>query len=80
VSAGTTAVFRCYWWPPEPPVEGDFLRTDSGSCYRIDEIRGSDYDHIAYVFTVTRLGKNAVEPGAPGVHPWRFRRVSVRPR
>lgn len=67
---GTRATLRCYYWDEGEPVEGDFLRTDAGSCYRIEAVRESDRDHIAYVLTVTRLGKDAVQFGDEGVSRW----------
>lgn len=71
MTVGTRCTLRCYHWDgPDPPVEGDFLRTDASSCYRIESIRESDYDHIAYVLTVTRLGKDAVQFDDPGVSRW----------
>lgn len=70
MSVGTRCTLRCYHWEPPEPVEGDFLRTDAGSCYRIERIRESDYDHIAYVLTVMRLGKDAVQFGEEGVSRW----------
>lgn len=56
------------------PEEGDFLRTDSGSCYLIDKIRPPKRGRAVAVFEVTRLGKDAVQFGDPGVWGWRFER------
>lgn len=44
-------------------VEGDFLRTAAGSCYRIDVIRGRR-------LVCTRLERDAVHVGEPGVWSW----------
>lgn len=67
---GTQCKLRCYHSDGPPPVEGDFLRTRTGTCYRIDRVRESTSGHVAYVFTVTRLGKDAVQFDAPGVCEW----------
>lgn len=52
------------------PVEGDFWRSEAGSCYLIEAVRPSPSDPFKVNYTVTRLGKNAVEEGAEGV--WIF--------
>lgn len=62
---GTTCRLRISYWDGERPVAGDFLRTPSGTCYRIDRALPS-------VFEVTRLGKDAVQFGEPGVFTWVF--------
>jgi hypothetical protein len=57
-------------WDGEGPEEGDFLRTGSGRCYRIDEVLGRR-------LRCTVLAHEAVEFGAPGVWWWEW---SARPR
>lgn len=53
---------------------GDFLRTQAGTCYRIDEIRPCRPDAKALaVLICTRLGKDAVELDDQGVHLWTWR-------
>lgn len=70
MSVGTRCTLRAYWWEDPAPVEGDFLRTAAGSCYRIEEICDSRSEHIAHVLICTRLGKDAVQLGDPGVREW----------
>lgn len=56
------------------PDAGDFVRTDAGSCYRIDAVRASpSRPHRSYL-TVTRLERDAVRAGAPGVWSMRWHR------
>lgn len=72
---GSRCTLRAYEWEGPEPVEGDFLRTDAGSCYRIDAIRIPDPARVVatkYVLTCTRLDKDAVQFGEPGVHGWVF--------
>lgn len=59
---GSTCVLRAYWWEDGRPEPGDFLRTDRGMCYRIDK----------YVLRVTRLARDAVQAGEPGVWRWQW--------
>lgn len=56
-----------------PPVEGDTLRTAAGTCYLIDEVRPSPTRDRVYL-RCTRLDRDAVAEGDPGVHPlyWHF--------
>jgi hypothetical protein len=61
----------------EPLPAGDFLRTEHGSCYRIDEVRESRSEHILAVYICTRLDHDAVQFGDDGVWGWRWAR---RPR
>lgn len=52
----------------DPPVEGDFLRTEAGSCYLIDEVRRSPkYPTTRVILTCTRLEPDAVQHGQEGV-------------
>jgi hypothetical protein len=69
----TTTLYVNTWEGDEWPVEGDFLRTDAGSCYRIDKVKPARFGS-AHLFSlvVTRLEKDAVHAGAPGVFRWQF--------
>lgn len=74
---GTRARLTCYRWdgPPffGPEIEGDFIRTTAGSCYRIDEARRSrPGSRRVGVLVCTRLERDAVSPGEPGVHLWEW--------
>lgn len=60
---GTTCKLRVAWG--EVPPEGDILRTARGSCYRIDRVAGK-------TLHCTRLERNAVWPGEPGVWDWQW--------
>lgn len=64
---GTTCELRMDWWEGAQPVEGDFLRTGAGSCYRIDRIAGR-------TLHCTRLERDAVALGEPGVWRWSWSR------
>lgn len=68
---GTTCGIGPYTWHggdlAEPPGVGDFLRTRAGSCYRIDSARTVGGDRHRFMFRVTRLERDAVQPGQPGV-------------
>lgn len=72
---GTVCRLGLDWWDGELPlpIPGDFLRTASGTCYRIEEVRlarpGSK--RIA-TLVCTRLERDAVTDGAPGVWAWQF--------
>ena len=70
---GTETTLYVNTWEDEWPVEGDFLRTDAGSCYRVLEVRGAKFGsaHIGS-FRVLRLDKDAVQFGQPGVYRWAF--------
>ena len=72
--AGTECTLRALFWDGPLPEEGDFLRTDAGSCYQILGVRESATPRatIRATFSVRRLGKDAVEDGAPGVWRWEF--------
>lgn len=53
------------------PVEGDFLVSNGGSCYRIDHVHravSSRADCKVFALRCTRLERGAVELGGPGVH------------
>lgn len=64
--AGTSCTLTIAWWDGDRPVEGDFLRTAAGSCYRIDEAH-------AHRFVCTRLDRDAVQLGGPGVWAWTWK-------
>lgn len=71
--AGTSCRIGCDYWDGELPVEGDFLITAAGSCYRIDEWRPSrPGSRRRGTFVCTRLEKNAVEVGQEGVFEIRW--------
>jgi hypothetical protein len=73
--AGTLCVLY-YDTEDGTPAEGDFVRTDAGSCYRIDAVRPSPRRPTRFNLTVTRLEHDAVQAGAPGVWPLRwYRRI-----
>lgn len=64
---------RASWWDGELPEEGDFLRTQAGSCYLIEEWRPARPGSRSLgVFVCTRLEHNAVQEGDPGVFEWAF--------
>lgn len=77
VIGGTQCRMTVNWWvagelTPEPAdAVGDFLRTEAGSCYLIDEWRPArEGSKSLGAFICTRLGKDAVQFGDPGVHEW----------
>lgn len=69
---GTTCRIGPYTWfghdSGDPPGEGDFLRTTTGTCYRIDTARTIGGDSRRFMFGVTRLERDAVQLGEPGVY------------
>lgn len=71
---GTSCVMTVAWWNEGAPVPepGDFLRTRTGSCYRIDEVRPGRVRPVSS-FRCTRLEKDAVAEGAPGVWMWEWK-------
>lgn len=71
---GSPCTLRAYRWDGPDPVEGDFLRTAAGSCYRIDSAKraGPRAVRTLWVLRCTRLGKDAVQFGEPGVSRWEF--------
>lgn len=72
---GTQTTLWVHAWDGVWPEPGDFLRTPPGACYRIDEVRGARFGSAALgSFVVTRLDKDAVKLGQPGVFEWRFGR------
>lgn len=56
------------------PVPGDFVRTDAGSCYRIDAVRPSPTRPGRFYLSVMRLEHDAVQPQQDGVWPLRWYR------
>lgn len=60
---GTTC--KLYYDTPVEVIEGDFIRTRRGSCYRVD--RAVRRGHRWYL-DVTRLELDAVAEGEAGVH------------
>ena len=58
-----------YDCPGDTPADGDFVRTAAGSCYRIDAVRRSPRIPGRFYLTCTRLERDAVREGAPGVWP-----------
>lgn len=77
---GTQCTLRAYWWDGVPPVDGDFLRTLAGSCYRIDEVHPSRSEHIVHTLRCTRLERNAVQLDDDGVYLWEWARRPRQPR
>jgi hypothetical protein len=61
------------------PEEGDFLRTESGTCYMVDVARQSPTLDRVYL-TCTRLDVDAVYFGDPGVHPLYWNPRNPRPK
>jgi hypothetical protein len=79
---GTRCTLRAYEMTPGPdgstPQEGDFFRTNGGSCYLIEQRRESRSAHILAVFVCTRLENNAVSFDEEGVWLWRWASRSPR--
>lgn len=72
---GTVCRLRCECWDGPLPVEGDFLRTVAGSCYRIIEWRPARRASRSLgTFVCERLPRDSVQFGAPGVFGWQFAR------
>lgn len=70
---GTRCALRAYVWHGPPPEIGDFLRTDAGSCYLIEDVTPTrPGSRSRYVLTCTRLERGAVELEGPGVWRWEF--------
>jgi hypothetical protein len=69
-AAGELVTLRVDSWDDDLPEEGDFVRTGTGRCYRIDEIRWRYSRPCALVCTV--LDQDAVQPGDPGVWLWQW--------
>jgi hypothetical protein len=58
---------------PRGELEGDFLRTAAGSCYRIVEWRPSRAGSRSLGrFRCVKLDRDAVQDGEPGVWRWEF--------
>ena len=55
--------------PVRIPIAGDFLRTVTGRCYLIDDARPSPTIVGRVYLKCTRLGREAVRFGQPGVWP-----------
>lgn len=72
---GTTCTLRVVAagppWPDDlAEMVGDFLRTEPGSCYRIDSFRPArEGSATVGSFGCTRLDRDAVQLGDPGVWP-----------
>lgn len=70
---GTTCELRCNHWDGGDPTDVDFLRTDAGSCYLVDEFVPSRPGSASLgVFRCTRLERDAVSFADPGVAHWSF--------
>jgi hypothetical protein len=70
---GTRCSLRVEWWDGPLPVEGDFLRTPAGSCYRIVEfVRARPGSKSLGRLICERLERDAVQVGEPGVFKWTF--------
>lgn len=70
---GTQVILWVYEWGADWPEPGDFLRTESGSCYRIEKVRPARFGSATLgSFVCTRLMKDAVQDGDPGVFRWHF--------
>lgn len=61
-------------------LAGDFVRTAAGSCYRVDAVRQSPSRRDRWLLNVTRLGRDAVEADAEGVHVFYWHPRRRRPR
>lgn len=72
-AVGERVVLRVDRWDGEQPEPGDFLRTSTGRCYRIDDVLNR---HLR----CTVLDDDAVQFGAEGVWRWEWsaRARSVR--
>lgn len=55
------------------PIEGDFIRTEAGSCYQVNEVH-EGRRRGRFHMRVTRLGLDAVADGEPGVWTIRWHR------
>lgn len=70
---GTKVELRVYAWGDEWPEPGDFLRTEPGSCYRIEKVKGARFGAASLgTFVCIRLERDAVQFGEPGVFRWEF--------
>lgn len=72
---GSVVQLTANYWDGPLPEDGDLLRTRAGSCYRVDAVRltrpGS---RSRAVLTCTKLERDAVADGDPGVWRWTFGR------
>lgn len=62
---GSVVTLTVNSWEGEGPEEGDFLRTSTGRCYKIEERHGKR-------LRCTVLEPDAVLSGEPGVWEWRW--------
>jgi len=68
---GATVTLTVNSWDGERPVEGDFLRTETGRCYRIEFIRWRQRGaRTVATFRCRVLEDDAVRFGEPGVWGW----------
>lgn len=74
--------FRVFSWymrggPPAPPI---FLRSVTGRCYRVIEVRKSrPGSACSYTFKIVRISPEAVPDGAQ-LHEWRWMPRNARKR
>jgi hypothetical protein len=57
---------------PAEIVEGDLIRTRAGSCYVVDRARRSPSRPGRWLLRVTRLERDSVQAGDPGVTTLRW--------
>jgi hypothetical protein len=57
-----------WWGEGSPPGAGDFLRTLTGTCYKIEEAHPIREDACRLRLRCTRLERNAVAYGEEGVY------------
>jgi hypothetical protein len=70
-----TVTLTAKHWSGERPVEGDFLRTGTGRCYRIDFVRWRQRGaQVRGTLRCTVLEDDAVQAGQPGVFEWVWNR------
>lgn len=68
---GTTCTLVVNDWAGPALEPGDFLRTKTGTCYRIDDVRPTrPGSRTVARLRCTRLIRDAVQLGESGVHPW----------
>jgi hypothetical protein len=72
---GARVTLRAFVWEGPLPEPGDFLRTNTGRCYRIDEQRLAKRDGVLRgPLHCTVLPRDAVQFGDPGVSRWTWGR------
>jgi hypothetical protein len=72
---GATVRLRALWWDAVLPEEGDFLRTEAGRCYQVNEVRPTrPGSKSVATFVCTVLERDAVQMGEPGVWLWEYAR------